>query len=134
MNLHGQWSLQVLVLVIGALIFPAWMGCGWLALKLWKAHKVFGFWTFRAKLEPRDLWVGLYWDASRSLIALYVCIILETQDAVDIAWREWRKARERRMMGDLAGAAEAERFALFWLQLPLWPGEPLIRELLEYEE
>ena len=85
MNLHGQWSLQVLVLVIGALIFPAWMGCGWLALKLWKAHKVFGFWTFRAKLEPRDLWVGLYRDASRSLIALYVCIILETQDAVDIA-------------------------------------------------
>ena len=59
---------------------------------------------------------------------------VETQDAVDIAWREWRKARERRMMGDLAGAAEAERFALFWLQLPLWPGEPLIRELLEYEE
>jgi hypothetical protein len=30
---------------------------------------------WRLKLEPRDIWVGLYWDRREHGVWLYICLI-----------------------------------------------------------
>jgi len=32
-----------------------------------------GFWTFELLLEPRDAWVGLFWDRRPSAVHFYMC-------------------------------------------------------------
>lgn len=40
-----------------------------------REYQIFKGWSIRIKLEPRDLWVGLYWDNKPQWFDVYICII-----------------------------------------------------------
>ncbi len=46
-----------------------------------------GRWSVRVCWEPRDLWVGVYWDKPGTRLYIYVCVI----PCVPIKFTRWAK-------------------------------------------